>query len=433
MHDQRTAVAAALLEPPNRAATAAGDVGAVVRAARRALGWSQSELAKRVGYSQATISRLERAATRATQDSAVLADVAEALQLPRTALGLAAPRSTDAGSTIDDVKRRDFLSSAAGLTAVALLPEGITSPAHIGQEDIDQTWVALQRLFQLDDRHGGTKVYQVAAAMAQKLDSALRQARFTDSVGRQLRLVTATTMEHAGWLAYDAGQGASARRWWLETIHLARDLGDVPEAHVAALASMSLYASRDRRRGRETISLAQAARIAASHRASSTLLSVLAAREAVGHAQLGDKAATRSSIAEARRWMDQSHSPNEPLWLQFWCPADLACHETRVALALGNGVAAEKAARSALSRADEQRFPRNHAIYSVRLAAVLTRTGQLDEAIAVATNAVKRLDQISGSRRIVNDLSETLNQLSVRSYGPARQFATAARRLLPVT
>ena len=408
MHDQRTAIAAALLEPSNRAATAAGHVGAVVRAARSALGWSQSELARRVGYSQATISRLERATTRATQDAAVLADVAEALQLPRTALGLAArQQDTGIGSRIDDVRRRDFLSSTAALTAVALLPQAITSPAHIGQEAIDQSWIALQRLFQLDDRHGGTRVYQVADAMAQQLNAALRQARFTQSIGRQLHVLTATTMEHAGWLAYDAGRGASARRWWLETIHLARDLGDVPEAHVAALASMSLHASGDHRRAREVTSLAQAARGAASHRASPTLLSVLAAREAVGHAQLGDKAAARSSITEARRWLDRGQNSNEPLWLQFWCPADLACHETRVALALGNGVAAEKAARSALSTADEQRFPRNHAIYSVRLGAVLTKTGQLDEAIAVTTNAVKRIDQISGSQRIINDLKET--------------------------
>jgi len=336
-------------------------------------------------------------------------------------------------SAVDIVNRRDFLSSAAALTAVALLPQKVTSLARIEQEDITQTWTALQRLFQLDDRHGGTMIYQVAAAMAQKLDAALKQAYFTDSVGQQLRVVAATTMEHAGWLAYDAGQDASARRWWLETIHLARDLGNVPDAHLAALASMSLQASGDYRRARETISLAQAARGAASRRASPTLLSVLAAREAIGYAQLGDKAAARSSIAEARHWMDQGQTPDEPLWLQFWCPADLASHETRVALALGDKIAAEKAARSAVSTADEQRFPRNHALYSVRLGAILTKTGQLDEAIIVMTNAVKRIDQISGSRRFVNDLSENLNQLSAHSYEPARQFAMAAQRLLPAT
>ncbi len=337
-------------------------------------------------------------------------------------------------STVDIVNRRDFLGSAAALTAVALLPHKVTSLARIEQGDINQTWIALERLFQLDDQHGGTMIYPVAVAMAQKLDAALKQAYFTDSISQQLRVVTATTMEHAGWLAYDAGQDASARRWWLEAIHLARDLGNVPDAHIAALASMSLQASGDYRRARETISLAQAARSAASHRTPSpTLLSILAAREAIGYAQLGDKEAARSSIAEARRWMDQGPTPDEPLWLQFWCPADLASHETRAALALDDKISAEKSARSALLQSDEQRFPRNHALRSVRLGAVLTKTGQLDESISVTTNTVKRIDQISGSRRIVNDLSENLNQLLAQSYEPARQFAMAAQRLLPVT
>jgi hypothetical protein len=69
-------------------------------------------------------------------------------------------------------------------------------------------------------------------------------------------------------------------------------------------------------------------------------------------------------------------------------------------------------------------------IYTVRLAAVLTHLGHLDEAIDVTTNAVKNVDVIRGSRRISADLHRTVGLLGQQPYAPARTFAAAARRLL---
>ena len=145
--------------------------------------------------------------------------------------------------------------------------------------------------------------------------------------------------------------------------------------------------------GRE---LAQAARAAAGDGASPVLLSLLAAREAVGLAQAQDSVGASAAVAEARRWLDLGRRGDEPLWLDFWSPADLACHETRTALALGRPQIAERAARAALASADRDAFPRNHTIYTVRLASVLTRVGQLDEAIDVTSRAVQNADLLRG-------------------------------------
>ncbi|MEJ2862166.1 helix-turn-helix domain-containing protein [Actinomycetospora flava] len=432
MDDEKAVVAQALLDQSNRAATAAGHVGAIIRAARLALGLSQAGLAARIGYvSQATISRIERASTRAAKDASVLCDLARVLHVPPGTLGVSPPRSPTASSTLDDVRRRDFLGGAAALTAAALLPGSIASLSAVGQPDVDQAWRALERLFELDDLQGGVQLYEVADAMARRMGDALRSGRYGEDVGSGLRAVTATTMEHAGWLAYDAGQGAVARSWWLETIHLARDVGHVPTAHVAALASMSLHASGSPSHVREAAPLAEAARRAAQETPSSpTLLSVLAAREAVGHAQTGDRTAAREALIQARKQLERGPRADDPLWLQFWSPADFACHETRVALAFGDGRLAERSARAALATADEARFPRNHAIYSARLGAVLARTRQLDEAIAVTSAAVKRINDLNGSKRILVDLAATVDHLAAQSYPPARQFARAARRLI---
>lgn len=427
MDDERAIVAAALLDPEMRSATATGQVGPVVRAARRALGLTQTQLAERAGcLSQATISRLERTSTRAATDTAVLTTVAAALHLPPGAIGLASSAGLARGSRVDDVRRRDFLGNAAALTAAALLPAAIATPGLIGRHDVTEAWRALSRLFELDDAQGGVRVYEVAGAMATNLGDALRGGRYDVQVGEELRQVAATTMEHAGWLAFDAGQGRIARSWWLETIHLARDVGDVPTAHIAALASMSLQASGSRANARDTLSLAQAARSAAAARCTSTLSAVLAAREAVGHAHAGDRVAARTALRLARAETDRGQSVDDPLWLQFWSPADFACHETRVALALGDLGLAERSARTALASADERRFPRNHAIYSVRLGDVLTKAGKLDEAIAITSDAVKRSDQLAGSRRISNDLAAVVCALGTRDYQPAKSFARAA-------
>jgi len=73
------------------------------------------------------------------------------------------------------------------------------------------------------------------------------------------------------------------------------------------------------------------------------------------------------------------------------------------------------------------RLPRNHTLYSVRLGSVLTQLGQLDEAIAVTSDAVQRVATIRGSGRIVADLHRSVDLLEQQNYPPAHAFARAAR------
>ena len=284
-----SSAADALLSPAGRAAVAAGDPGEVIKLARQALGWKQQELADRSGYSQPTISRIERGMSRACRDTAILTDLAGTLGLPVEALGLV--RSEGPTPSLDDVDRRNFLGSALALAAAALLPQPVAEPARISTDDVAQCWVSLRRLFELDDRQGGGAVYAMAAGMARHLQDALSRGSYSSSVGTGLGQVTSATMEHAGWLAYDAGRQDDARRWWLETCHLA-DMAAIPDARVTALASMSLHASTVGR-GKEAADLARAARAVAGDRATPTLLSLLSAREAVGLAQARDHGRSR--------------------------------------------------------------------------------------------------------------------------------------------
>lgn len=422
------AIAAVLISPRCRAAVAAGEPGTVVCLIRRAIGWTQHDLADRSGYSQATISRLERGASRAARDTAVLTDIADALGVPPAAL--TATSGADQRPILDDMDRRDFLGGTVGLAVTALLPQGVATPGRIDADTTAQCWTALRRLVELDDHQGGATVLQMAEEMARRLEDALRRGSYVSSVGRELHSVTASTMEHAGWLAYDAGWHDKARHWWLETCHLA-DVAGIPQARVTALASMALQAGDDPGGGREVIGLAHAARSSAGDHATPTLLSLLSAREAVGHARMGDRSAANSSVAQARRWRDQGRRGDEPFWLDFWGAADLAWHEMRIALATRDGRSAESAARAALTCVDQEAFPRNHTLYTVGLSSVLTRRGQLDEAITVTSKAIEGVHAVRGSCRAISDLHRTVNLLGQQKYPPATTFAAAARRLLP--
>lgn len=112
-------------------------------------------------------------------------------------------------------------------------------------------------------QYGGGTVCQVAEGIAQRLRNALRQGSYLPSVGHELQKVTASAMEHAAWLSYDAGWPQRARRWWLETCHFA-DVAGVPDVRVTALTTMSLQTIRAGD-GREALELVHVARKTANH------------------------------------------------------------------------------------------------------------------------------------------------------------------------
>jgi transcriptional regulator with XRE-family HTH domain len=426
--DRFSAVVAVLLSPQGRAALAAGATGTVIRLVRQAHGWTQQQLADRSGDSQATISRVERGVSRAARDTAVLTDLADALGVPPAVLGITS--GPEGRPILENVERREFLGGATGLAVTALLPQNVAIPGRIDAAEVTQCWSALHRLYELDDHHGGGTVCQLTEGMAGRLQDAVREGRYPPAVGRELQKVTAATMEHAGWLSYDAGWPDKARHWWLETCHFA-DVHEVPDARVTALTSMALQAcyAGD---GQKILELVHAAgKTVHDQDRNPLLLSLFAAREAVGHALLGDRRAATSAIGQAHQWLDYGRRGDEPFWLDFWGPADLAWHETRVALVAGQGKSAEVAARAALAAVDAAAFPRNHTLYAAGLGSVLAQRGQFDEAISVLSEAIQGVHAVCGSGLAVASLHRTVDLLGQQKYPPAKSFATAARRLLP--
>ena len=302
------------------------------------------------------------------------------------------------GEVESAMKRKEFL---VGLAATAAAPGVLLSssvPMRVGSTDVVRYRENLAHLYALDDHYGGSsEVYSLTVRSLRHLVRVLDTASYHPAVGDELRSVMGQVMEHAGWLSFDANRSRDARYWWLEALHTAR-MSDDRDVEVVVLASMSLAASKYGR-AREAVDLAcSARRVAEDHRLTPRLRSLLAAREALGHAHLGDATATRQSLGQAYADLDETPHDDDPEWLSFWGPADLAAgHASRIGRHLGDLTMAESAAREALE-AVGARYPRNRVLYQANLAAVLIARRNMDEAIAAVTEAAQQATQVNSGR-----------------------------------
>jgi transcriptional regulator with XRE-family HTH domain len=427
--DNESAVLTILTSSRGRNAIASGNYGSVIRLVRQGLGLHQIHLATRAGYSQSTISRIEQ---NQLVNVMVLRDVCEALDIPLGTIfgnmpsGVALERPN-----LEDMERRALLKATLGAASAAMLPLAVSDPTpgrRIGISVVRESWAALGRLQAVEGLLGGGVVFDLTAGMATRLRRALNSANYSAAVGRGLSQVTAETMIRAGWQAFDGGRLEVARSWWLETLHFC-DLGTGAEQwRPLTLAALALEASKSPGRGREVVELTQLA--AQVGGASPAMLSLIAARESLGHAWLGDEAAAASALTRANKLLDHSRSDDEPRFLRSWGPADLACHEMTAARNLGQGSAQVRAAQQTVELCDPAKGARNHALYLAYLGHALAQAGRYDEAIAPLQAALTSPAR-DGSHRITKQLRTSGQILGKSTHAPARDFAVVTNRLLP--
>jgi hypothetical protein len=387
-------------------ALASGDLGRVIRAYRchpfHGERLPQTVVAGWLHMSQAAVCRIETGRRRVTIDE--IANVAAVLGMP-----VALPWTTHP-EVGEDVDRREFLTGATGFMAQAALAGIPTPKRRLGQADLEQLRQSIVRLYKLDDQHGGAgSVYALTTKTFHRLRGLVERASYDAASGRALREFAGQTAVHAGWLAFDADCHDDARRWWLEAIHWSR-LADAESVGVLAMASMARQAF-DQQRPREAVDLATTAQRTAGRAATPRLMSILLAREALGHAGRGDTASAHAALRRGRALADRPRREDDPTWLNFYGPADFASHEYRVALTLGDFTAAERAARTAHTLDDPVAYPRNYALGLIELADALVRQRQIDESAAVASQAADAAADLD-SRRVTRGLGAVARRLA---------------------
>lgn len=340
-----------------------------------------------------------------------------------------------------DVLRRAFMmsgsatmASAAALAAIgpatlgAFAPSGPpdsglrgsgplnsrTNGGRPGASEAAAVEEAVRRIRLLDDRHGADALYRHAGRPLQAAYALLDAGTIRRAVSDRLHSSTGELALSVGWLAHDSGRYDEARSHYAEALATARVAGDAAlEAHAFCNTA---FLAKDAGRPREALRAAQAGQRAARGLGSTRLMSLLTLREASGWAALGDRTGCAEALVRAKSLFECGAREDDPEWMSFFGPAELAGLEAQCWSALGDWRRAARYAHRAAALQDPH-FARNLALYQAELADDLARAGVPDEAAAVGLKVLDLLVQVQSSR-VHTMLAQTIRTLLPHRRSP---------------
>ncbi|UCM91024.1 tetratricopeptide repeat protein [Streptomyces marincola] len=286
--------------------------------------------------------------------------------------------------------------------------------------DVGRVRAVAVRLQQLDDRHGGADLADVAARYVEHIESAVRSCTFGDRTRTGLYQALGEVASSAGWLSYDAGRQRQARGWWDAALRYAL-LADDRNLQTRIWSSMSDQATA-LGHGNEGIAIARVALDATRGRREGKLSALLHTRVADGHAAQGDRGPCARSLLRAERAYDQGVQEDSAHWLSFFNAGEVSAATALCQADLGQYPAAVKAARHSLAVIRETPLRRNTFSAHVRLARCLAGAGEFEEALAVGHQA---LDVLPGVRspRVEDRLRQLRTDLLDRGVRGAEDFS----------
>jgi transcriptional regulator with XRE-family HTH domain len=286
--------------------------GETMRRIRERAGLTQEEFGRMIGYSRTAVSRLESSADPRLTPR-VLCKISEALNTT-TAVLLGGTDDRE-----DPVNRRQLLTAAAGAAVIGATNK--PDPGRVGEHDVAEIERGIEDLRLLDQRNGGDRLGSFAKRLVSDTERLLR-GHFGPAMAMRLQGVLGEASVLAGWLAQDAGDTESATRFYSDVMaaaHLAND----PLLAAHACANLAHLTSKGDQPAR-AVQCAQAGqRAAVEGRGGPRLRALLAAREATGHAEMGDVAAATASAQRALKAFDSTQG-RDPAWVSFLSDVELA-------------------------------------------------------------------------------------------------------------
>jgi len=364
-----------------------GQIGEVLRLARRRAGMTQAELADAIGYSQAAVSRIERGTGANAYDVRTLRTLAIALTLPPHMLGIYDPPAEEN----EPVDRRDFLRTAAAVGAVAATGD-LLDPGTVGRADVAEIEQAIDDLRALDQRTGGDRLHHLAAMQVRQARALLARGNYRADVGKQISSVLGEAAILVGWLSFDAGRLDVAAANYTEAVAAAGAASDeLVAAHAYANLSMLAAAAQQPQRA---VQYAQAGQRAAARRGGPRLKALLLSREAQAHGARQDHVATTDALRRAERAFGRANG-QDPTWTAFFTDAELAGAAGSAFRALGanhQGVRHLQDATVIFGR------PRNRASWMLQLASAFAHAGDVAQACAVAEETLPVVSDLTSTR-----------------------------------
>ncbi len=158
----------------------------------------------------------------------------------------------------------------------------ITAGRRIGMGMVDTVTRRVAQLRRVDDFIAGRELQPLVERELRATARLLREAAYTDRVGRALLSAVAELCQLAGWVTVDANAPERAARHLALGVHAAHAAGDRPTA--ANLISTLAYQVANRDDPHEAVLLARSATAGAHGHASATTRALLEERVAWAHA-----------------------------------------------------------------------------------------------------------------------------------------------------
>ena len=388
------------------------------RAARKAAGFTQEQLAAALYVDRSTVINWERG--RHTPLPYVWPKLAKLLGITRDQLRamltiepqpssvLVSPASPVQGIALDDMKRRTLMQWGVVTTAAATV--GIGPGSSVGLSDVTRLQRSAARLHSLDQQHGGDALWQSAIAQAHEGVQLLEYGTYTESVGQALLTATGQLQICAGWLALDAGQHDVARTCFTDALAMSHQANDA-QTETRALANLA-YQANLLERPREALRYATGAEHTAQNKANMPWLAAFPyLRMAIGGSLSGEARVADRSIAQARRVLDRDNDAEPEAWSSFLSQLEVDGIEGTCALNLNQPARAERLLEQTIA-GYAAKLARNMAAWRVRLARARVDLGEIDGAAIAAHAALDDLEGQVTSWRVSTELDAVAVRLS---------------------
>ncbi|MFD7830241.1 hypothetical protein [Kitasatospora sp. NPDC059803] len=293
------------------------------------------------------------------------------------------------------VQRRQFVVDVGVLLGASVLAPAQTG-RRIGAADVQVFRSKVADLYTIDHAQGGRIARQAAARVLQSVEKAMTGGIYIAPVGRDLHALVGTLFSHLGWIEFDAGRMAAARAACTEALTSARLVGD-PLLEVRALDSLSLLAV-EQRRPWEALAAATASGEIAQRHGGPKVKSVVALRQARALSSAGDRTGARRALSQALTWQDRSDNDTDaPPWTAFAGQVEVDYATAAWHVETGQLAYAIPFLRSAV-RLLGPTYSRNAALYRARLAEVLMKAGNVEEACAEAVASASAAKGMTSAR-----------------------------------
>lgn len=281
---------------------------------------------------------------------------------------------------------------------------------------------------EMDNRFGGAHArVSVVRYLTGEVVPMLQRRALPRPHRAELLAAAAKLAAMSGWMSYDTGEYGLAQAYMLQALRLCHEAGDrvLGGQILAGLSHLATNLGHPA----EGEALARAG-IATAHDTGSPLgLMRLHAMAARAHAAQGDERATTASLTAAEAALSASRgAANESAWVRYLDEPYLHAEAAHCFRDLHRPRQAQRASRLSVT-ANTQRG-RRQAISQAVLATAHLQQGELDAAVAAATDALPMLGRIH-SERSVQALRDFRRRLAPHTREPAvTRFESAARDIL---